>query len=480
MSRAVGAALCGLFVLASGGGVSLAGDWDITPSVTVRETFTDNAFLNGGDGEKNSDLITELAPGLIIRGRGGRSSLDLDFTHRQLFFKNTDQDDSTQRLNASGQIEIWDRVAFIDGTASLSRQVIDARDAVTDTAAGEVNNRTDVRSFDLSPFFLHHFGTWVETESRFRASDVSVSGDAAADTRTFTETLRLNSGRRFQRLRWSLLVNRSKEIRDDDTPSDKRFTVDNDYTFVWDSKVSILAGIGYEDIEDGTLIDQPQGVTWNAGLAFTPSRRTSLRATYGRRFDDSNFAFDGSHQLSSRTRVTANYTETLQSTQRRLTEDLSFIGTDALGNLIDVRTGLPFTAGTDDFRLQTDTFKQRRFSAALTGSRKRNRFTLATFWEERDTDATGTDDTVIGVSGNLSRALSRRATGTIRLTYRNSQFEGVEDRTDDLYTVTGNLTYQIFRNTSAVLSYSRTQRDSDADADDLTENAVVLSLRREF
>jgi len=68
----------------------------------------------------------------------------------------------------------------------------------------------------------------------------------------------------------------------------------------------------------------------------------------------------------------------------------------------------------------------------------------------------------------------------ISLAYRNSKFEGVENRTDDLYTATGNLTYQIFRNTSAVLSYSRTQRESNGDANDLTENSVVLGLRREF
>ena len=137
-------------------------------------------------------------------------------------------------------------------------------------------------------------------------------------------------------------------------------------------------------------------------------------------------------------------------------------------------------AGTDAFGLQTDTFRQKRFFTSLNGSRKRNRFNVAAFWEERKTDGTGTDDTVYGIAGNLSRTLSRRTTGSVRLTYRRTKFEGGEDRTDDFYAVTGNLSYQIFRNTSAVLSYSYTQRDSDADANDVTENAVVLRLRREF
>ena len=87
---------------------------------------------------------------------------------------------------------------------------------------------------------------------------------------------------------------------------------------------------------------------------------------------------------------------------------------------------------------------------------------------------------VIGVTANLAHTLSRRSTADVSLTYRHSKFEGGEDRTDDFYTITGKLTYQMFRNASAVLSYSRTQRKSNVDVNDLTENSVVLGLRREF
>ncbi len=480
MSRAIGASTFVLVVLATGIGSVLAGDWNITTSVAVQETYSDNANLASDDGDRNSDLITEIRPALRIRGSGGRASLNLDFAHRQLFFKNTDQDESIQDMNAAGQIEIWDRVAFIDGTASLSRQVTDSGGATTNSIAGQVNNRSDVRTFDLSPYFLHHFGTLVETETRYRYSDVRISDDAAADTRTFKETFVANSGRRFQRVRWSLAANRSKEMRDGRSPSLKILTVDNDYTLVWDRQVSLLAGVGYEDIEDGSLINQPKGLTWNGGLALNPSRRTSLRATYGRRFDDDNFAFDGTHELSSRTRMRANFSNSLQTTQRLTARNLDFIGTDADGNLIDLRTGLPFNPATDAFSVQTDTFRQRRFFATLTGRRKRNRFNFTGFWEERKTDRTGADDTVIGVAANAARTLTRRSTADVSLAYRNSKFEGGTDRTDHVYAVTGKFTYEMFRNASAVLSYSRTQRKSNVDVNDLTENSVVLSLRREF
>ena len=296
MSRAVGASAIALVVLATGIESVFAGDWNITPSVAVEETYSDNANLASDDGDRNSDLITEIRPAIRIRGSGGRASLNLDFAHRQMFFKNTDQDQSSQDMNAAGQVELWDRVAFIDATASMSRQVTDSRGATSNSTAGQANNRSDVRTFDISPYFLHHFGTFVETEARYRYSDVRVSDDGAADTRTFKESFVANSGRKFQRVRWSLAANRSKQMRDDGSSSLKILTVDNDYVLVWNRQVSYLAGVGYEKIEDGSLINQPKGLTWNGGLALKPSRRLSMRATYGKRFDDDNFAFDGTYE----------------------------------------------------------------------------------------------------------------------------------------------------------------------------------------
>jgi uncharacterized protein (PEP-CTERM system associated) len=480
VSRTVSAVLSALVVTTAGTGTVLASDWTITPLLAITETYTDNVNLANDDEERNSDLISEISPGIRIRGSGGRASLNLDFAHNQLFFKNTDQDQSTQDLNAAGQLEIWDRVAFIDATASISRQVTDNRDATTNTAAGQTRNRSDVRTFEVSPYLLHHFGSYVETETRYRYSDVRISDDAAADTRTFEESFVANSGRQFQRLRWSLAARRSKEIHDDNSPSPKSLTVDNDYQFVVVRQFSLLGGVGYEDIDDGSLINRPKGFTWNAGVAVNPSRRTSARATYGKRFDDDNFSFEATHQLSSRTRMRAVYTDSLQTTQRLTARNLNFIGTDINGNLIDLNTGQPFNPATDAFSVQTETFRQRRFLATVSGSRQRNRFNLSAFWEERKTDRTGRDDTVIGATVNAARDLTRRTVGDVSLTYRNTEFEGGIDRTDHLYSVTGKLTYEIFRNTSAVLSLSRTQRSSDVDVNDLTENAAVLGLRKEF
>ena len=140
-----------------------------------------------------------------------------------------------------------------------------------------------MRSFDFSPYFLHHFGAWVETESRTRYSIVTNDSDTVSSNTNLQTTFVISGGRRFQRFGWSLTLDQSKETRDDDTPARRTSNADGNFTFAVNRQFSLLSGLGYEDIEDGSLNNQPNGITWNAGFSYTPSSRTSLRATFGRR-----------------------------------------------------------------------------------------------------------------------------------------------------------------------------------------------------
>ena len=294
-----------------------AGDWEITTGVGVDETYSDNANLASDNQTRKSDLITSITPNISIRGSGGRTSLNLDYSLSRLYHAYDTSDDTTiHTLAAAGNLEVWKRVAFIDATASTSRQVIDSGGPVSNSAASQTRNRSDVRSFDISPYFLHHFGSWVETISRTRYAVVTNSSDSVSDNTTLNSTFIISSGRRFQHFGWSVTLDQSKVSRDDSTPTRRTNNADADFTFAVNRKVSLLAGIGYEDIEDGTLNNQPKGITWNAGFSLTPSPRTSLRATYGRRFGGRDISLDATHNLSRRTTFTANFTET-QSTSHR-------------------------------------------------------------------------------------------------------------------------------------------------------------------
>lgn len=457
-----------------------AGQWDINAGIGIEETYSDNVGLVDDNADRNSDLITDLSPTLSVRGSGGRASLDLDFQYSRLFYKNDDdRNEGITTLNSRGQAEIWDRIAFIDATASTSRQVTSSDGAVANSTAGQTVNRSDVTSFEVSPFLLHHFGEWVETETRLRFNRVNVEGDVSNNT-TIEEQFRANGGQRFSRLGWVATIDNFKEDRGNDTPQRSSFNGDLNLSFAYDRRLALLGGVGYEDVDDGTLTDEPQGVTWNAGFAYTPNPRTSLRATYGRRFDARNVALDASHSLSRRTTFRAQFTEAQITVQRLVNQNLNFLTVDVNGDLIDSRTGLPFDSGNPDFGLQSDTIRRRAFNATLVGTRGRNTFDLSANWQARKTDSTGIEQIVIGTNGRFQRRLSQRSTASISGSFRNTDFGDAAGRIDNLFTIGGDLRYRVFRSANAVLAFIRTQRRSNGESNGLTENSVSLSLRQEF
>ena len=61
-----------------------AGQWTITPRLSVGEIYSDN--INLDDDDKEGDLITEVTPGINIVGEGGRISGELDYQVQNTLF----------------------------------------------------------------------------------------------------------------------------------------------------------------------------------------------------------------------------------------------------------------------------------------------------------------------------------------------------------------------------------------------------------
>ena len=458
-----------------------AGQWTINPTLSLTESYTDNVFLVDENTDTDPDYITEVTPALSIRGSGGRVSVDLDYRYNRLFHANESQrDQGFNLLNARGQAEVLDQAGFIDATASMSRQVTDTGAATSNSAAGQTTGRTEVKSFEVSPYLLNHFGSWAQSEARVRYGYVDVDNQSVPNS-TITEGLfRIRSGHEFGRLGWTGTVDRIKEDRGNITPHRTSLHGDVDLRYAVSHNVSLLGGVGYEDIDDNTLVGDTDGVTWNVGLSYNPSPKTALRGTYGHRFNAENISLNADYDVTQRTRFSLRYTDSQQTSQRLINQDLAYLTVDQNGVLIDRRTNAPFVAGDSAFGLQTDTFRQRAFNASVSGTRDRDNFRLGARWESRETSATNIEQIVYGVDGGYSRTLSRRTTANLAASLLRTDFGDAAGRVDNLFTFQGDLSYRIFRTTNAVLAYVRTQRRSESESNGLTENAVSLTLRQEF
>jgi uncharacterized protein (PEP-CTERM system associated) len=482
ISRAV-TGVIGIVGLVYAGG-AFGADWNITPRINVSESFSDNANLDANDEDPNSDFLTRVAPGISIVGQGGRGSLNLSYDLSQTFSHLGAQDTETNNnLAATGQIEVWKRIAFIDANASISQAISDTRGASSNSVAGENVNRTETRAASVSPYFLHHFGTWVETETRFTASGVTTENNEVEDAITVSEQLRINSGRRFAQFTWGIDVINSKSQYSGDEPAQRQRRVDGSGTVIVNSKISLLGGVGWEDIEDSDLDSQPSGLTWNAGIALRPSPRTSARLTYGKRNGENSFDFEGSHQLSSRTAISASYNESIETSQQQVANLVNDFLRTPQGQIILLNgqpTPVTILDPTNPFGLEEDTFRQRSFSLNLTGSRRRNTFSAGLFWKEREFEFTDRVETAYGGNFSLTRQMSRRLDGFLNFAYTHTDNGDTIERSEDDISGSTGLSYQVRNDIRANLTYNLTFRKVNNAPDDLMENSVTLGLTKTF
>ena len=473
------AALAGAAVPASG---ALAGEWRTTPRATVSTIVSDNA--NGATDrlDRNSDVLTTASPGIGISGSGGRSSLNLNYAHtRFMSFQDTADQSATNTLAANGQVEVWDRVTFIDASTSMTRQVIDsARATPSVDTGGEGGNRTTVQTASLQPFFLHHFGTWLETESRTRLDVTRTKADAIADTNTVGESFSFNSGRRFSVFTFSGLLVDDKTSRGNGAPATRERTATTNFRLRVLPTFSLLSSVGWESIHDPSLTEEPSGITWNGGFAWQPNSRSSMELTYGIERQTQTISFESNYSLSSRTSISASYSEQLTSSQEQLNQDLGFLVDNGAGVLIDSRTGEIFDATNPNFDFQTSLFRQQVLTVALTASRRLVNYGASVDWERRTTDSTGIKEQVISGRLSASRPFNSRLSGNAQLNFSFRDFGTDDQRVDRVGSLRTGLSYVLTQKTNLGLDYVHSVTRSTEGANNFHDNTVTLSLTHTF
>src|SRR5215470_15317152 len=295
--------------------VTHADDWVITPSVELEEVFSDNIDLEPN--KTKSDLISIVRPGVSIAGDGPRFNLNLDYSvEGRIFLDNTDESDVRQHLTANTQVDLVPGTLFLDAQAAIEETPVSTGAPVSQSGITGNDNLANVYSVNISPFVKHAFGSSATLEARYRFNLVAASkGELdSAVTNQFTSTLA--SGEDFKKLVWDVTTNAEFTEGSSNDPSSNRQLAQIDLQYVVDPRFSLLGGVGYERIRDDTLIDEPEGPIGYGGFLATPGPRTSLRLTYGWRFDRPNWSFDGSYLISPEISVLASYSESLETSGR--------------------------------------------------------------------------------------------------------------------------------------------------------------------
>ncbi len=478
---------CVSLLACTAGKTALAGDWQVQPSVTLSESYTDNAQLTNTD--EQSDFITTISPGIGIRGEGRRVKMDVDYLYQYVkFLDQTDFDNGTHNLQANVTNEILRDHLFLDARTSMfpslqsnqgqvSNRTLNRRERQDRLNQG---NRSDVVTYGFTPRYVHALGTFADFTASNNYSDVSTSEGAAGGGQNNNLNVGLNSGRRFQRFNWGLNFER-RDNTIENTDQEQTFQslwANSGYRL---NRLFKLTGrVGIEDNQFQTDQNQGSGASWLVGGVLTPNPRTSLSGQFGERLFGSTKQFDFNYRRRRFT-VSGNYSEELRTSNEILRDQQVFQREDPFGNPIPLNPidnadfGLPL----NEVGLTDDVFINRRLDATVGYARRRDTFSVNVYRNEQESTRSEQVDDNTGFGASWNRRLSPRTSVGIRGDYQERTSEGQQGDQTFIF-VSPYLSYAIGPQLSSRLTYSWTNSDSEDPLNTFIENTISGSLSYAF
>lgn len=303
--------------------------WRVVPNVTVRQIYSDNA-AHEPDDRKRGVFLTEIAPGVTVRHKSRR--LDVDGQYQFHYYLNADKERglnrSSNQLSGNARAELVDDLFFVDANARIFQQGISPFSQLTANDDYVGTNRASVRTWRVSPYVLNRFGRLAQSELRYTRDSVTGAaglGDSTGDTLS----VRVNSGPHYRDFTWGLSA--SDQRIDDSMSNDSRIQLANfNFGYQLFSTLAVTAAALYDNYDYEALGGTNGGRGWNTGFRYTPSRRTSLQASIGRRFYGPSRALTAVHR-SRRTVWNITYDDGVVTTRSNF----------LLASTVDPSTGLP-------------------------------------------------------------------------------------------------------------------------------------------
>ena len=306
---------------------AFAVDWLVKPSLRQRVSYTDNA-LRAPPGQAQSDFITEIAPAIALIGTGPRLRVNLDYSwHKYLSGQRGNSDNHD--LHAAADAELVQDWFFIDANASVSRRNISPFGPQLIDDLPDTDNASTVRTTGISPYVRHRFRGLATAELRYTRNTVDSGGDLLSVHSDEMELL-LSGEPRGNGWTWNAShdVRRTQDSKQAPVRM-QRSSVGLRYPF--NSKWSATASGGME--KEGYISTSgkaPEGRFWSLGGVWTPSPRTSVAFSTGKRFFGTTYSLDVTF-LQRHTNWQLNYSENITT----MPTQFSRLGNRDAGQLLD-------------------------------------------------------------------------------------------------------------------------------------------------
>ena len=499
----------GVLVTFAAPGVSVAAQWRIEPRLQLSETYTDNVNLTPAS-QRQSDFITEIAPGVFVQARSGKSEVVVTYVLQNLIYA-TDKDRNSVNhlLAANGKTELIPDRLFFEARANVSQQNVSLLGPVGVGSTRNDRNTSEVRTYTLTPYFVNNLGSTLSYEARYQHDYAGSDTDQLSASSADKVILAARSGTAFNRFGWGL--NYRNEVVKYRSAGDTRLqSVSADFRYALNPRFAVLTTVGYEKNDFAFVGPDPVGRFWNAGFAWQPSSLTKLTATGGERFFGKTYALNYNH----RSRFffwSANYSENITSARSNLlipssVNTFSFLDAIITAQIPDpierakfvndfiISRGLPNTLFTATNFFTNRTFLEKNFTGSVAFNTPKTTSIFNLYRVDRSasiagvvaTNFFGTDDFI-----NSSNLLQKGASLLFNWRFApktgidfggglvNTSFRG-SGRQDDLRYVRLGLRHQLRPRVIASVDLRRLERDSNDVAGNYKENAVTAALDIRF
>lgn len=359
-------ALCGLVAVMTAGAPALAKNrTEISPYIEVGQVLI--AELDDG-GELLTYSMIAAGVDASVQNRRAQAQISYRYERRIDYRKDVGDSDVHSGL-ARAEVKIVPNLLNVEAGAIATRARTDIRGAAPLLGAGRIDNVSQVYAVYAGPTLTTRAGA-LDVTAAYRLGYTKVeqsapvflpAGQERLDfyddsvSQFATASVGMAPGATGLPFGWG--VSGAWE-REDAGQLDQRYDgkfVRADVTLPVSRTLALVGGVGYEDIEisqrdavrdlngvpivdnDGRFVTDKSsprllaydtdGLIWDAGILWKPSRRTQLEARVGKRYGSTTYIGSFSHQLSPASAIRISVYDGIQSFGRLLGDNVARLPT---------------------------------------------------------------------------------------------------------------------------------------------------------
>lgn len=437
--------------------------WSIQPGLRLQTTYTNNVAL-APKGQEKGDVVTELTPGLNIRGITPRVQVFGTLGVTGAWFWNESQYNRVvPSANLRGRLEAIERLAFIEASVLAGPQFGSFLGAQPTTSVATSPNTFTQYIYTVSPYIQRRFDGGTSVLLR----NDNVWAQASGNTTIRDSYTQQWTAIADHPLNQFLIAGASYNYNSIEYQNSSPLTNDiarGRLTWRPDPVYQLYATGGYET--NNYALGDREGATYGGGGRWSPTERTNLIGDWERRFFGSSYLYAANHRTRSaafdvrRSRGintfpqlvaganTINYAAQYDAALAGSIADP--VAREAAVNQLLAQLGLPATASTVSGFFSQQVFIQERTEGSVTLTGVRNTAGLTLF--QGRTESVPTQSGVLTTFNTRQRGATlswnSRLTQTLALNVTGTRFIN-EIVSGGLGTTTGDSTNTVYR---AVLS----------------------------